>query len=92
MSDYIKDKVSISNEAKKTIIRMNDRLQGQIWKFVKDWPDIVSNHENLKILADMNFAKKEEIEELTEAFYEMFKVIASSTEVTIRVTKAEENL
>ena len=91
MSDYIKDKVSISKEAKKTIIRMNDRLQGQIWKLVKDWPDIISNTENLKILADMNFAKKEEIEELTEAFYEMFKVIASSKEVTICVTKAEEN-
>ena len=91
MSDYIKDKVSISKEANKTIIRMNDRLQSQIWKLVKDWPDIISNEENLKIIAGLNFAKTEQIEEITEAFYKIFDAISENTETIIRITNTEND-
>lgn len=90
MSGFIKDTVSVSKEGKRTVIKMNDRLCGQIWHLVKDWPDIISNEENLKLVSDLNFAKTEQIEEITEVFYQMFKALSeSSGEVAIRITDSD---
>ena len=90
MNEYIKDTVTVSKDAGKAVIKMNDRLCSQIWQLVKDWPDIISNEENLKTLAELNIARKEHIEELTSALYEMFKTISSNNEIVVRITKVED--
>ena len=90
MSEYIKDIVTVSKEAGKAVIKMNDRLFHQIWHLVKDWPDIISNEENLKILAELNFARKEEIEELTSALYEIFKTFSCNNEIVVHITEVAD--
>ena len=90
MSKFIRETISVSKEGKTTVIQMDNRLCGQIWHLVKDWPDIISNDENLKTIADLNFAKTEQIKEITEAFYQMFNAISeASTEVIVRIIEDE---
>ncbi len=90
MSDFKKEAISILKEDKTTVIKIDNRLCGDIWHIVKDWPDIISNDENLKILADLNFAKMDQIEEITEAIYQIFKAISENyADVVVRITEAD---
>ncbi len=92
MSEFKKDVVSVSKEGKRTVITMNDRLCGDIWHLIKDWPDIISNDENLQLLADLNFAKAEQIEEITQALYQMFEAISEShAETVVHITDADND-
>ncbi len=78
-------RIVVTKEGRKTVIKINKEAASQLWKLVKDWPDIISNEENLKILAELNFAKPEQVKALTADLYQIFKALAeSSGETTIR--------
>ena len=77
-------RIVVVKENRKTVIKIDKEAYSQIWKLVKDWPDIVSNDENLKILADLNLAKPEQIKAFTDDLYQIFKAVTeTSGEATI---------
>lgn len=79
--------ITITKENGKTVISISEDLHYSLCDFVQDWPDIISNDENLKIIADLNMTKEERIKEITEAFCQIFNVICADHETVIRVVK-----
>ena len=77
-------RIVVVKENRKTVIKIGKEAYSQIWNLVKDWPDIISNDENLKLLADLNFVKPEQIKAFTDDIYQIFKAVTeTSSEATI---------
>ena len=81
------EKVVLKCEGEQRVIEIDATTKSNVWHLVKDWPDIISNEENIKKLCDINFANSEEIEELTEVIYQLFKAlnVENPTDTVIRV-------
>ncbi len=85
-----KEIITITKEDGKTVITMSEELRYSIWSLVQDWPDIISNDENLKVIMDLNMTKEERIEEITEAFYQIFNTIGTDCETVIRIVDTDK--
>jgi len=83
------EKVVLKCEGEQRVIEIDATTKANVWHLVKDWPDIISNEENMKKLCDMNFSNSEEIEELTGTIYQLFKAlnVENPADIVIRVVE-----
>ena len=69
----------IRNDGQVTV-SVNRDLLADIYAVIKDWPDIISNEENLKQIASLNMCNAEKIVNMTNAIYAMFSIARKSEE------------
>ena len=58
--------ISTKTEDGKDYIQVDEKSVLDAWYLTRDWKDIISNDENLKILADLNMTSPQRIVALTE--------------------------
>ena len=83
------EKVVLKHEGKQMVVEIDATAKANIWHIVKDWPDIISNEENMKKICDMNFANSEQIEEVTYTIFRLFEVlnVENPTDTVIRIVE-----
>jgi len=69
----------IRNDGQVTV-SVNRDLLADIYAVIKDWPDIISNEENLKQIASLNMCNAEQIVNMTNAIYAMFSIARKAEE------------
>lgn len=79
------NKIVVKEEEDKTIIEIDANLEANIYWLVKDWPDIISNEENMKILCELNITSPQRIQELTDAICQISKALNREKDTVIRV-------
>lgn len=79
------NKIVVREEEDKTIIEIDANLEANIYWLVKDWPDIISNEENMKILCKLNYASSQQMQELTDAICQIWKKFSREKDTVIRV-------
>jgi len=82
--------ITITKEDNKTVIEMSAELRYLIWELVSGWPDIISNDENMKIVADLNMTDTEDIKKTTNALYQIFQTIGTNQETVIRIVDTDK--
>lgn len=73
------DYVKVVRKNEQVNITINYKLWSDITKMVNDWPDIISNEENLKTLADINMTDTKKIIDITNALVMIFSLIGGAT-------------
>ena len=89
--NVVNDKmIAHSKENGKAVVSISNDAHYYIWEIVSGWPDIISNEENLKIIADLNMTNTEIMEKTTSALYQIFHTINTDREVIIRVANTDK--
>ena len=86
--------ISTKTEDSKIYIQVDEKSALDAWELTRDWDEIISNDENLKILADLNMTSTQRIISLTEVVSIIMQEIVNYKDntyhdIVIRVVEKE---
>lgn len=67
--------ITLCNQDGRTVVSVDGRFWSDLNDIIKDWPLIISNEKNLKILADLNMCDSQKIIDLTNAICKIFESV-----------------